>query len=48
MTKNDERCTCEKPLLQEQSDQKGSSKSRCGRCKRPLPLRPAVFRSAFG
>ena len=45
--KNDEKCTCEKPLLREQSDQKGSSESCCGRCKRPLALRPAGFRSAF-
>ena len=43
-----EKCTCEKPVLQEYSDQKGSSQSWCGRCKRPLSLRPALFRSAFG
>jgi hypothetical protein len=43
-----ERCTCEKPLLQERSEQKGSSESWCGRCKRPLALRPTAFRSAFG
>jgi hypothetical protein len=42
-----EKCTCEKPLLQERSEQKGSSQSWCGRCKRPLDLRPGVFRSAF-
>jgi hypothetical protein len=42
-----EKCTCEKPLLQERSTQKGSSESRCGRCKRPLSLRPTAFRSAF-
>ena len=42
-----ERCTCEKPLLQERSEQKGSSESWCGRCKRPLSLRPTAFRSAF-
>jgi len=41
------RCTCEKPLLRERSDQKGSSTSWCGRCKRAIALRPAVFRSAF-
>jgi hypothetical protein len=46
--KNDsEKCTCEKPLLQERSAQKGSSESWCGRCKRSLALRPALFRSAF-
>ena len=45
--KNDDRCTCEKPLLRERSDQKGSSQSWSGRCKRPLALRPAGFRSAF-
>jgi hypothetical protein len=44
--KNDN-CTCEKPLLHEHSDQKGSSQSWCARCKRPLTLRPAVLRSAF-
>jgi hypothetical protein len=42
-----ERCTCEKPLLYERSDQKGSSESWCGRCKLPLSLRPTAFRSAF-
>jgi hypothetical protein len=46
--KTDDTCRCEKPLLQERSDQKGASKSWCGRCKKPLSLRPAVFRSAFG
>jgi hypothetical protein len=45
--KTDDTCRCEKPLLQERSDQKGASKSWCGRCKKPLSLRPAVFRSAF-
>jgi hypothetical protein len=40
-------CTCEKPLLQERSEQKGSSESWCGRCKRPLSLRPGAFRVAF-
>jgi hypothetical protein len=40
-------CTCEKPLLRESSDQKGSSTSWCGRCKKPLALRLAQFRSAF-
>jgi len=42
-----EKCNCEKPLLIERSEQKGSSDSWCGRCKRPLTLRPASFRSAF-
>ena len=40
-------CTCEKPILRERSDQKGSSTSWCARCKKPLALRPAQFRSAF-
>jgi predicted SprT family Zn-dependent metalloprotease len=44
---SNQECTCEKPILQERSDQKGSSESRCGRCKRPIALRPAGFRSAF-
>jgi hypothetical protein len=42
-----EKCTCEKPVLQEYSDQKGSSQSWCGRCKKPLSLRVALFRSPF-
>jgi hypothetical protein len=46
--KNPAKCTCAKPLLQERSEQKGSSESWCGRCKLPLTLRPTVFRSAFG
>lgn len=45
--KNGEHCTCEKPLLRERSEQKGSSESWCGRCKRPIGLRPAAVRSAF-
>jgi hypothetical protein len=45
--KSKKHCTCERPLLQERSEQKGSSESWCGRCKRPIGLRPAVFRSAF-
>jgi hypothetical protein len=45
--KDAEKCTCEKPLLRERSDQKGSSENWCGRCKRPLTLQPSVFRSAF-
>jgi hypothetical protein len=44
---NVEKCSCEKPLLQERSEQKGSSDSWCGRCKLPLGLRTTVFRSAF-
>ena len=44
---NEKKCTCEKPLLRERSDRKGASQSWCGRCKRPLALRPAGFRSAF-
>jgi hypothetical protein len=46
--KNQEKCTCAKPILQERSEQKGSSQSWCARCKRPLSLPPVVFRSAFG
>ena len=45
--KNAEKCTCDKPLLQERSKQKGSSESWCARCKRPLALRAGAFRSAF-
>jgi len=45
--KNADRCSCDKPVLQEHSDQKGSSQSWCGRCKKPLSLRVALFRSAF-
>ena len=45
--KEPDKCTCEKPLLREWSDQKGSSENWCGRCKRPLSLRASVFRSAF-
>jgi hypothetical protein len=47
MSEKTEKCTCEKPILQEKSEQKGSSQSWCGRCKRPLALPPAAFRSAF-
>jgi hypothetical protein len=46
--KDDAKCTCEKPLARERSDGKGSGKTWCARCKRPLTLRPSVFRSAFG
>ena len=42
-----ETCNCEKPLLRERSEQKGSSQSWCARCKLPIALRPAGFRSAF-
>ena len=45
--KTDAKCTCEKPLLRERSEQKGSSESWCGRCKRPLGLHRSAFRSAF-
>jgi hypothetical protein len=45
--KTEDKCTCEKPLLQERSDQKGSSESWCGRCKKPLSLRVTLLRSAF-
>ena len=45
--KEPDKCTCEKPLLREWSDQKGSSENWCGRCKRPLTIRLGVFRSAF-
>ena len=45
--KSEDKCSCEKPLLQERSDQKGSSQSWCGRCKKPLSLRVTRFRSAF-
>jgi predicted SprT family Zn-dependent metalloprotease len=45
--KTEYKCTCAKPLLQEHSDQKGSSQSWCGRCKKPLSLRVALFRSPF-
>jgi hypothetical protein len=42
-----EQCACEKPLLQERSEQKGSSESWCARCKRPIGLRPAAVRGPF-
>ena len=42
-----DKCNCEKPVLQEHSDQKGSSQSWCARCKRPLAFRSSAFRSAF-
>ena len=45
--KTDDTCRCDKPILRERSDQKGSSLSWCGRCKKPLSLRLAQFRSAF-
>jgi hypothetical protein len=46
--KEQAKCTCQKPLLRERSDRKGSSESWCARCKRPLALRAGVvFRSAF-
>jgi hypothetical protein len=45
--KADDKCSCDKPLLREQSDQKGAGEAWCERCKRPLALRPSAFRSAF-
>jgi len=36
--KSKEHCTCERPLLHERSEQKGSSESWCGRCKRPIAI----------
>ncbi|HUK93720.1 MAG TPA: hypothetical protein VLU96_01555 [Gaiellaceae bacterium] len=45
--KSEKHCTCERPVLRERSEQKGSGESWCGRCKRPIGLRPAIFRSAF-
>ena len=45
--KTDAKCTCDKPILRERSDQKGSSQSWCARCKRPLALRSSAFRSGF-
>ena len=44
MSEKAEKCTCEKPLLQERSEWKGSSESFCDRCKRPLGLRLAAIR----
>jgi hypothetical protein len=32
-------CDCEKPILRERSEHKGSAESYCDRCKRPLGLR---------
>jgi hypothetical protein len=39
-------CECEKPILRERSEWKGSSEAYCDRCKRPLTLRPATIRPA--
>jgi hypothetical protein len=39
-------CECDKPILTERSEQKGVAESFCGRCKRPLGLRPAARRAA--
>ena len=41
------KCECERPILRERAEQKGISESFCDRCKRPIALRPAGFRSAF-
>jgi hypothetical protein len=43
--KPESKCACEKPILRELSEQKGSSISFCARCKRPLTLRLAAIRS---
>jgi hypothetical protein len=40
------RCSCDKPLLEERSEQKGVSESYCGRCKKPIGLRSAVVKTA--
>jgi hypothetical protein len=40
------KCQCEKPILRERSESKGSSESYCDRCKRPLGLKLAAIRSA--
>jgi hypothetical protein len=44
--KPNETCSCEKPVLRERSEAKGSSESFCDRCKRPLGLRLAAVRPA--
>jgi hypothetical protein len=33
-------CECEKPILRERSEWKGTAESFCDRCKRPLGLKP--------
>ena len=38
-----EKCECEKPILREHSEWKGSSESYCDRCKRPIGLRAATI-----
>jgi hypothetical protein len=40
------KCECEKPILREHAEAKGSSESYCARCKRPIGLRPASIRPA--
>jgi len=39
------KCACERPILREHAEQKGVSESFCGRCKRPIGLRPAAVRA---
>jgi hypothetical protein len=39
-------CQCEKPILRERSEWKGSSESDCARCEKPIGLRLAVVRPA--
>jgi hypothetical protein len=39
-------CQCEKPILRERSEWKGSSESECARCKQPIGLRIAAVRTA--
>jgi hypothetical protein len=39
-------CTCEKPILRERAERKGSSEAHCARCKKPIGLRSAVVRAA--
>ena len=43
---NPQNCQCERPILRERAEAKGSSESYCDRCKRPLGLRLAAVRSA--
>jgi hypothetical protein len=44
--KHKTKCVCEKPILRERSEWKGSSEAYCERCKRPLGLRLAAVRPA--
>ena len=43
---NHQNCQCERPILRERAEQKGASERFCGRCKRPIGLRPAAGRTA--